>query len=109
MSPFVIPKSLDVFFWMYFFGMLIFQGAVHTCILVALKSIKYKNLGNRWESVVWINFFWVAVFLWVSSWIYEWGHQSLFDGVWLSVSLLIHLGLSGWCLVRSARWAAYES
>ena len=109
MTSFDIPTSFSVFFWFSFVGILLFQGSMHALILLFLKSWKYNHVGNRWAEVMWINFFWIAVFLWISSWVYEWGHSTLFDSIWIGLSLLLHLALSGWCLIRSARWAAYEA
>ena len=107
MSSFEIPSSFSVFFWFAFFTLILFQGAVHTCILLILKAWKYKNLGRYWEKVIWINFFWIGIFLWISSWVYEWGHRFLFDHLWLGITLTLHFSFSGWCLIRSAYWAAH--
>lgn len=109
MNSFEIPPSFSVFFWFAFMGMILFQGSVHALILLMLKNWKYHHVGNRWAEVMWVNFFWISIFLWGSSWIYEWGHRFLFDPLWIGISLTIHFILSGWCLIRTAHWAAHDA
>ena len=107
-SPLAVPNTFDVFFWMTWLGTILFQGALHSCILLLLKAWKYEHAGTRWAKVIWINFFWIGCFFWLSSWIYEWGHTSSIDHFWIGIALGIHGGLSIWCLMKTARWAAYE-
>ena len=62
-SPLAVPNTFDVFFWMTWLGTILFQGALHSCILLLLKAWKYEHAGTRWAKVIWINFFWIGCFL----------------------------------------------